>query len=64
MMNGGYSADAGTLRYPTCSLHTTRVFGMGSGHPGLLRPTLAYSDSCAKHEVQRMQFKLAGLSEF
>ena len=30
-------ANAGTLRYPTCSLHTTRVFRIGSGHTSLLK---------------------------
>ncbi len=55
--NGGSSADAGPLRYPTCSLHTTRVFGLGSGHPGLLGITLAQVATCAKWQVRSICLK-------
>ena len=48
MINGGYSADADTLRYPTCSLLTTRDSGLGSGHPSLFLTMLAYSGDRTK----------------
>jgi hypothetical protein len=45
------------LRYPTCSLHTTRVSGLGSGHPDLLEIILAQVVTWSKREVRSIYFK-------